>query len=37
MVLQVFENPDNFVIGRIADDVALPVKQVLLIFQNKTL
>ena len=37
VVLQVFENPDNFVIGRIADDVVLPGKQVPFTFLNKTL
>ena len=37
VVLQVFENPANFVIGRIADDVVLPGKQVPFTFLNKTL
>ena len=35
VVLQAFENPDNFVISRIADDVVLPGKQVLFTFLNK--
>ena len=37
VVLQVFENTENFVIGQIADDVILPGKQVPFTFQNKTL
>ena len=37
VVLKVFENPDNFVIGCIADDVVLPGKLVPFTFLNKIL